>query len=112
MSPVDLTDGLFAKLAGWQVVKHARALLASGRVLSSEWQPPLLRGMVQEGTTTYRAGLKIKSASDADNLCTCREARQHGMICAHSIAVGLHQVGGKNAAPAPATVEKKPLAKI
>jgi len=90
MSDFQLSDILLAKLAGWEVVKQARSLVASGRVLSSDWQPPNLRGTVQEGSATYRAGLVIRSASDADNLCTCRDARQRGLICAHSVAVGLH----------------------
>src|SRR6185437_5335292 len=29
-------------------------------------------------------------SSDIDNLCTCREAREWGKICAHGVAVGLH----------------------
>ena len=90
MSELQLSDILLAKLAGWEVVKQARSLVASGRVLSSEWQPPNLRGTVQDGSATYRAGLVIRSASDADNHCTCRDARQRGLICAHSVAVGIH----------------------
>ena len=50
MDNVELTDALFAKLAGWEAVKSARALLAAGRVLSSEWQPPRLTARVQEGS--------------------------------------------------------------
>jgi superfamily II DNA or RNA helicase len=90
MGELQLSDLLLAKLAGWEVIKQARGLVASGRVLSSQWQPPNLRGTVQEGSATYRAGLVIRSASDADNLCTCRDARQRGLICAHSVAAGLH----------------------
>jgi SNF2 family DNA or RNA helicase len=90
MSEVQLSEPLLSKLAGWVAMKQARALLAADRVLASDWQAPSLRGTVQEGPTTYRAGLVIRSASDADNLCTCRDARQRGLICAHSVAVGLH----------------------
>jgi superfamily II DNA or RNA helicase len=94
MSEVELTDPLLAKLAGWEATKNARGLLAADRVLASEWHPPELRGTVQEGQNTYRAGLVIRSASDADNLCTCRDSRQRGLICAHSVAVGLHFIHG------------------
>ena len=125
MSQVELSDALFAKLAGWEAVKQARNLLASDRVLSSDWQPPLLKGMVQEGSTTYRAGLVIKHASDADNLCTCRQARQYGVICAHSVAVGLHWLkatappaipqraaGVSPAVPAASSVATKPIKRL
>src|ERR1035441_7327442 len=87
---VQLSDALLATLAGWEAVKQARALVAAERVLASDWQPPMLQGTVQEGFATYRAGLVIRSASDADNLCTCRISRQRGLICAHSVAIGLH----------------------
>jgi len=90
VSAVQLSDGLLAKLAGWEAVKEARGLVAAGRVLASGWQTPRLQGSVQEGASTYRAGLVIRSESDADNLCTCRISRQRGLICAHSVAVGLH----------------------
>jgi len=103
---IGLSDILLAKLAGWEVVKQARSLLAAGRVLSSEWQPPNLRGVVQEGSATYRAGLVIRNETDADNLCTCRDARHRGLICAHSVAAGLHFLKGP--APAPKETQKPP----
>src|SRR3954468_177540 len=106
MGNVELNDALFAKLAGWEAVKQARSLLAADRVLSSEWQPPLLRGVVQEGTASYRAGLVIKSASDAENLCTCRQSRQHGLICAHAVAVGLHYIKAQLPAVEPSAGKK------
>jgi superfamily II DNA or RNA helicase len=87
---VELTEALFQKAAGWDVVKRARAYLEQGQVLSSYWAPPLLRGVVQGGEMSYRASLVIKSDIDVENLCTCREARQWGKICAHGVAVGLH----------------------
>jgi len=101
VADLQLSDILLAKLGGWEVVKQARTLLAAGRVLSSEWQPPNLRGAVQEGSTIYRAGLVIRSATDADNLCPCRDSRQRGLICAHSVATGLHFLKGPAAVAIP-----------
>ena len=80
-------------------MKHARALLAGDKVLSSNWSPPVLKGVVQEGTTSYRAGLVIKDEVNIDNLCTCRTSREWGTICAHSVAVGLHHLRGETAEP-------------
>lgn len=76
-------------------MKTARALLAGDKVLSSNWSPPVLKGVVQEGTTSYRAGLVIKGEVNIDNLCTCRASREWGTICAHSVAVGLHHLRGE-----------------
>ena len=92
MSSVVLSDEFFAKIAGWDVLKQARGALASGKVLSSEWNAPVLRGVVTEGSTSYRCGLVVKDAIDIENLCTCRNSRSWGTICAHSVAVGLHHL--------------------
>jgi hypothetical protein len=93
-SNIKLDEGFLAKIAGWDVIKQARGALAGGRVLSSNWTVPVLKGVVQEGTTSYRAGLVIKDAINIDNLCTCRAARAWGTMCVHSIAVGLHHIQG------------------
>jgi len=89
---VELTEPFLAKVAGWEAMKAARALLAADKVLSSDYAPPVLKGVVQEGTTSYRAGLVVKSDIDLENLCTCRVSRDWGTICAHSVAVGLHHL--------------------
>jgi hypothetical protein len=87
---IELTEALLMKAAGWDVVKLARAYLAQGQVLSSHWSPPLLRGVVQSDGVSIRASMAIQSDIDIENLCTCREARAWGKICAHGVAVGLH----------------------
>ena len=105
MSEVQISAAFFQKTAGWEAVQQARALLASGKVLSSNWDPPMLKGVVQAGETTYRAGLVVRGPIDIDNLCTCRRSREDGILCHHSVAVGLHHLeGGKSpSGPAPAT---------
>lgn len=101
---VELTEALLRDNAGWDVLKQARAQLAQGQVLSSYWAPPLLRGVVQSGGISYRASLVIKSEVDIENLCTCRESREWGKICAHVVAVGLHWLNAqKPVAVTPAT---------
>jgi superfamily II DNA or RNA helicase len=104
VSDVELNEQFLARIAGWEAVKTARHLLASGKVLSSNFTPPILKGVVQDGPVTYRAGLVVKSGIDLENICTCRSSRDWGTICAHSVAVGLHflkpaavgeQAGGK-----------------
>lgn len=92
MSQIQLNDAFFQKSAGWEAVQHARALLGAGKVLSSNWTPPVLKGVVQAGEISYRAGLVIEGIADIENLCTCRPSREDGIICAHSVAVGLHHL--------------------
>jgi superfamily II DNA or RNA helicase len=89
VSAIPITEKLLLNAGGWQAMKPARELLKSGRVSEAKYEPPLLSGYVREGAKNYRSGLRIKSALDVENLCSCWESRSAGKICAHSVAVGL-----------------------
>lgn len=93
-------------------MKQARALLAGDKVLSSNWSPPLLKGVVEEGSTSYRAGLVIKDEVNIDNFCTCRASREWGTICAHSVAVGLHHLRGDEPEQASAVAAAPPVSSL
>ncbi len=108
---IELTEKLLSEAAGWDVMKFARATLAQGQVVSSYWAPPLLRGVVQAGPVSIRASMVINSGSDIDNLCTCREAREWGKICAHGVAVGLHWLNAQKKEATTAAVATKVAAK-
>jgi superfamily II DNA or RNA helicase len=101
VSAIPITEKLLFNTGGWQAMKPARELLKSGRVSEAKYEPPLLSGYVREGAKNYRSGLRIKSALDVENLCSCWESRSAGKICAHSIAVGLGYLNPAAAAPAP-----------
>lgn len=89
MSAIELNERFLMDAGGWQAMKYARALVEMDRVISFNYTPPILKGLVREGTTEYRAGLKIRSRTDVENLCSCRESREWGKICPHSLALGL-----------------------
>ena len=105
---VELTEPFFARIAGWEAMKHARALLATDKVLSSNWSAPVLKGVVQDGSISYRAGLVLKNEKDIENLCGCRTSREWGTICAHSVAVGLHHLRRIAAEKTGAATERSP----
>ncbi|MEA3209128.1 MAG: hypothetical protein QOE70_2185 [Chthoniobacter sp.] len=86
---IPITERFLSDAGGWQALKQARGLHELDRVLEAVYDPPLLQGRVREGETELRSGLRILSASKVENLCTCRTSRRDGMICAHSLAVGL-----------------------
>ena len=75
MSSLEITERFLMDTGGWQALKHAKALVQMGRVVSFNYSPPILRGLVREGETEYRAGLKIRSYTDVENLCSCRDSR-------------------------------------
>jgi SNF2 family DNA or RNA helicase len=86
---VELTEKLLVSLGGWTVMKEARALHAAGRVTEASYDPPALRGKISEGGKQFLAGLRLRNSIDIENLCPCRESRGRGLICAHSVAIGL-----------------------
>ena len=88
-------------------MKQARTLHEMGRVIEALYDPPLLQGRVREGETEYRAGLRILSKSNIENLCRCRQSQQHGAICAHSLALGL-EVLRPRTAPLLSQISKAP----
>ena len=104
-APVQLTEKILIAAGGWEVLRHAKALRETGKVRGAQWSPPLLQGTVEGEGREYRAGLKILTATNVENLCTCRPSREYGTICAHSVAVGLAILAGQTppAAPPPAT---------
>ena len=117
MDRMEISERFLMDTGGWQAMKHARALVEMGRVVSAAYNWPVLRGLVREGTTEYRAGLKISSKSDVENLCSCRESREWGTICAHSLAVGLAFIRPKPSVATPAQTpppprEQKPVLKL
>ncbi len=86
---VAITQKLLVNAGGWPAMKPAQQLQKAGRVSEAEYKPPLLSGIVHEGNRSLRSGLRVKSESDVENLCTCRESREWGKICPHALAVGL-----------------------
>ena len=104
MSNVPVTEKLLLNAGGWQAMKPAREMLKAGRVTEPTYEAPLLSGYVRDGGKNYRSGLRIKSATDVENLCSCWESRSAGKICAHSIAVGLGYLNPAPSIAAPAQV--------
>jgi superfamily II DNA or RNA helicase len=102
MSSIQITERFLLDTGGWPALKHAKALVQMGRVVSFHYSPPILRGLVREGETEYRAGLKIRSYTDVENLCSCRDSREWGTICAHSLALGLTSIRPETAQAKPA----------
>ncbi|MCP5557033.1 MAG: DEAD/DEAH box helicase [Verrucomicrobiaceae bacterium] len=70
-------------------MKAARGLVAAGLVTVAETSENLFRGSAGSGRSRFSCGLRIRSKSDVDNLCTCPTSRGRGQICEHSLAVGI-----------------------
>lgn len=112
MSELEITEKFLAEIAGWEVMKQARALAANDRVLSGNWSPPVLKGVVQTEAGSLRSGLVIKSKVDIENVCPCRSSREWGMMCAHSVGVGLHVIQRAARREIAAVEEKSPTTSV
>ena len=96
---------------GWEAMKEARAIYDAGKVTEATYVPPLLAGRVRGADAEFRAGLNVRSRTDMENTCTCVTSRRRGLICAHSLAVGVAVIRGlKNHAPAAADAAKRSAA--
>ncbi len=106
--PMELSEKFLVGMCGWPVFKEARAMHAAGRVSGATYDPPVLRGKISTGGKSLPAGLKIRNAIDVENLCPCRDSQVRGIICAHSIAVGLEVLKPSRQEPLPAPVAAVP----
>ena len=97
---MDLTEKLLVSLGGWDVMKRARAIKASGAVREAGYEPPLLKGRIAEGGREFLAGLRLRNPVDIENLCPCADSRRRGIICAHSVAIGLEVLAPTKTSPA------------
>ncbi len=104
---IPITQKLLVTAGGWPAMKQAQQMQAAGRVLDVEYNPPVLSGTVRDGPRNLRSGLRIKSQTDVENLCTCRESREWGKICAHALAVGVQYLAPA-AEPVPAAAKAAP----
>lgn len=108
---ISITERLLSSAGGWEAMKAGRELFKAGRVLAANYEPPLLTGQVREGQKTYRAGLRVRTPTDVENVCTCRESREWGKVCAHSLAVGLAWLAPEPAA-SPVAPDKAELSAV
>ncbi|NBR46747.1 MAG: hypothetical protein EBT68_06525, partial [Verrucomicrobia bacterium] len=103
--PSVLSKEMLLEIGGWRAMQEGRSLWEAGKVMSVDWVDPVLGGVVQAGTGTVNARLKLgKRLADVENLCSCRQAREYGTVCPHVIALSLKYLerNGKAAtAPAP-----------
>lgn len=103
---MELNEKLLVSLGGWPVMKEARAIKGAGRISEASYDPPVLKGKVAADGKQFMAGLRLRNPVDIENLCSCRDSRQRGLICAHSVAVGLEVLSpsGKKTAPSANTI--------
>ncbi len=88
-STPQITKELLRELGDWRADKEGHYLAQSGNVQNLHFDSSILKGAVKSRAgTIVHARLKLgKSKFDIDNLCSCYQAREEGLICAHVVAL-------------------------
>jgi len=102
---MEITEKWLGEIGGWQVMKAARGLVNAGLASALSAEEGLIRGVAGSGKTKFTSGLRIRSRTDVENLCTCMHARRSGQICEHAIAVVLAHLQEKSAPVRPVTAQ-------
>ncbi|MDZ4289918.1 MAG: SNF2-related protein, partial [Prosthecobacter sp.] len=102
---MEVTEKWLGEIGGWAAMKAARGLVDAGMVSVQSAAEGLIRGLAGGGKMKFACGLRIRSRSDVDNLCTCPAARR-SMMCEHSLAVALAWLMGKTESPPPVAVSR------
>ncbi len=96
---MEITEKWLGDIGGWQVMKTARGLVDAGMASVSSADEGLIRGVAGGGKMKFTTGLRIRSKSDVENLCTCPHAKRTGMMCEHALAVALAHIRQQSAPP-------------
>ena len=114
---MEITEKWLAEIGGWAVMKSARSLVDAGLAAVTSTNDGMIRGTAGTGKMKFTTGLRIRTASDVENLCTCPHARRSGIMCEHALAVALahvrEQSGGSklsSASSAPSPSPKREMA--
>lgn len=93
LPPSDLlpiSKDFLVDIGGWPMLKQAQGIVDAHRILSVSYHAPILSGRILVDDRELVTRLKIgRRLSDVENLCTCRQAKMDGSICAHVLAAGL-----------------------
>ena len=89
---MEITEKWLGEIGGWAVMKSARSLVDAGLAVVTSTSDGMIRGTAGSGKMKFTTGLRIRTSSDVENLCTCPHARRSGMMCEHALAVALAHV--------------------
>lgn len=86
---IPFTQKMLMDWAGAAVFRDAQTLYERGAVQESQFEPPMIRGVLSFGNRTINTRAKVHADGTCENLCPCRDSQERGIICSHVIAVGL-----------------------
>jgi superfamily II DNA or RNA helicase len=103
---IDWTEATLRAAASWQAFKEGKSLFESGAVIEAKAGLGGWQGSVRAGTRPLRLSVAVKSATNLETRCPCRDNQSTGAVCAHAVAVGLAALAGKSDGKTQAPVPK------
>jgi superfamily II DNA or RNA helicase len=100
------TEAKLRAAASWQAFKEGKSLFESGAVIEAKAGQGGWQGSVRSGTRPLRVSVAVKSATNLETRCPCRDNQSTGAVCAHAVAVGLAALAGKSDGKTQAPVSK------
>ncbi len=95
MTPADFTNDILVAWGGASVFNQALGLAQRGGVLRAEWDgvEHVISGEIA-GASGYPMRLSFEVLDDGTVIsrCPCRMNQEHGQICPHVVALGIHQM--------------------
>lgn len=85
----ELTRKRLVDWAGEQVVREAEGLVDRGLVMEVQVDPPWVRGAVLWNHYPLRTSFEILSSGLIESHCPCRLNRERGLVCPHTMALGV-----------------------
>ncbi|NQT93039.1 MAG: hypothetical protein HQ559_09770, partial [Lentisphaerae bacterium] len=84
-----ITRKILVDWAGFRVVQDAESLVDRGLVMEARYDPPHIRGSVLWHNRPLKTALKILPDGSVENECPCWANTERGIVCSHSIALGV-----------------------
>jgi superfamily II DNA or RNA helicase len=78
--------------AGTRVYHYGKSIFEENRVLSVEYEHPVVRGTLDHGPRGLQCRFELFNDGSVDNQCPCRDSRERGIICPHVIAVAMELI--------------------
>ena len=95
MTPADFTNDLLISWGGGDIFNQALRLAQQGGVLHAEWDNVnhVISGKIS-GPTGYPMAVSLEVLDDGTIIshCPCRMNQMYGQVCAHVVALGIHQM--------------------
>ena len=84
-----ITQKMMLDWAGTRVFQYGTNIFNDNRVLSVEYEHPIVRGVIDYGPRGLQSSFRLLPDGSVENHCPCRDCQERGITCAHVIALGL-----------------------